>query len=211
MPGRAFTHFVFVDFENVPSVDLGLVAGKEVHVSLLIGKKQTKLDLSLVQQIHRMADQVELVEVGASGHNALDLTLAFYLGQAVQRNPGAQFTIVSRDKDFEPMLGHLSGKGIKVARHDAFAAAFQSASKKPAAAPKPVAPAKKPPEDRLAKLIESFKGRPQHCPKKRTTLLHHIATFFGNKLSDPGVEEIVTKLIARGVISIDDKGKVAYR
>jgi len=211
MTPAAFTHFVFVDFENVPSVDLGLVAGKAVHVTLLIGKKQTKLELSLVQQIHRLAERVELVEVGASGHNALDMTLAYYLGQAVQRDPRAQFSIVSRDKDFEPMIGHLSSLGIRVARSDTFAAAFQSAPKKPAAAAKPAAPAKKPPEDRLAKLIVSFKGRPQHCPKKRTTLLHHIATFYGNKLSDSGIEEIVAKLIARGVISIGDKGKVTYR
>jgi len=61
--------------------------GKSVHVTLLIGKKQTKLDLALVQQMRRVPDQVELVEVGASGHNALDLTLAYYLGRAAERSP----------------------------------------------------------------------------------------------------------------------------
>jgi len=76
---------VFVDFENVPEVDLGLVEGKPVHVTILIGKNQKKIDLPLVQQIRRLAAQVELVEVGASGRNALDLTLAYYLGQAVLR------------------------------------------------------------------------------------------------------------------------------
>ncbi|MES1168419.1 MAG: hypothetical protein ABUL61_04545, partial [Oleiharenicola lentus] len=72
MSTHVFTYFVFVDFENVPTADLGLVEGKPVHVTFLIGKKQTWLDLTLVKQIHRLATQVELVEVGASGHNALD-------------------------------------------------------------------------------------------------------------------------------------------
>jgi hypothetical protein len=63
---------VFVDFENVHEVDLGLVEGKPVQVTLLIGKNQKKIDLALVQQIRRLAAQVALVEVGASGRNALD-------------------------------------------------------------------------------------------------------------------------------------------
>src|ERR1017187_7174364 len=62
-----FTHFVFVDFENVPNIELGRVAGKPVHVSLLLGKNQRNLDVGLVQSIHRLAAQVQLVEVGASG------------------------------------------------------------------------------------------------------------------------------------------------
>jgi len=55
------------------------------------------------------------VEVGVSGRNALDLTLSFYLGQAVLRAPKALFCIVSRDKDFEP-YGSCLRKGIKVVR-----------------------------------------------------------------------------------------------
>eukprot|EP01031_Cornospumella_fuschlensis_P013228 gene13228-biopygen11165 len=77
MPAPASDHLVFVDFENVPALDLSAIEGKSARVTLLIGKNQKKLDLDLVRQIHRLAPQVDLVEVGASGHNALDLTLAF--------------------------------------------------------------------------------------------------------------------------------------
>ena len=104
MPANTLTHYVFVDFENVPEVNLGLIEGKPVQVTLLIGKNQKKLDLALVQQIRRLASQVELIEVGASGHNALDLPLAYYLGQAVQRCPDAHFHIVSKDKDLRQIL-----------------------------------------------------------------------------------------------------------
>ena len=120
MAADSHAHFVLVDFENVSEVDLGLVEDRPVHVTLLIGKNQKKLDLALVRQIHRLAARVELVEVGASGHNALDLTLACYLGQAVQQWPTAQFHIVSKDQDFEPTIGHLVARGVEVARCDAF-------------------------------------------------------------------------------------------
>src|SRR6185312_8463939 len=122
MPFLSAANFVFVDFENVPSVDLGLVEGKAVQVTLMIGKNQTKIDFALVAQIQRMADQVELVKLDASGRNALDLTLANYLGRAIERRPDAQFCIVSKDKDFEPMIAHLVAKGVKVVRCDSFGA-----------------------------------------------------------------------------------------
>lgn len=207
----SFTHFVFVDFENVPTVDLGPVAGKPVHVTLLIGKKQTKLDLSLVQQMRRVAAQVELIEVGATGHNALDLTLAVYLGQAVQHSPGAQFTIVSKDKDFEPMLAHLTGKGTKVTRRDSFAAAFQAAPKKPAPATKAAPPVKKPSEDRLEKLVARLKNPSASRPKNKARLLAHINTAYGQKLNEPELMQKLEELISRGVLVIEAKDKVSYR
>ena len=217
MPSDPFTHFIFVDFENVPTVDLGLVAGKPVHVTLLIGKKQTWLDLPLVQQIHRLAAQVELVEVGASGRNALDLTLACYLGQVVQRSPGAEYFIVSKDKDFDAMIGHLRHKGTKVTRHDSFAALpFLPQPKtgtppKKTAAPKATVPAKAVvPEDRLEKLIKRLKDNTAPRPKNKARLLARINTDFGNKLDESGQGAKLAELIRRGVLVIEDEDRVRY-
>jgi len=210
MPTSRFSRFIFVDFENVPTVDLALVAGKPVHVTLLIGKKQTKLDVSLVQQMRRVPDQVELIEVGVSGHNALDLTLAYYLGRAVELNPEAHFTIVSKDKDFEPMLGHLAGQGLKADRRDSFAAAFQAAPKKSMAALKAPPPAKKLPEDRLEKLIARLKNNLAPRPKNKARLLAHINTAYGSKLTGPEQSGKLEELIRRGVLVIEAKDKVRY-
>lgn len=221
----SFTHFVFVDFENVPIIDLGLVAGQPVKVTLLIGKKQTWLDLSLVRQIHRLADQVELVEVGASGRNALDLTLACYLGQAVERSPAGEFLIISKDKDFEAMIGHLRAKGVKVARHESFAALpFLPAKKgtlskppfvsKPgpatAAKPKPAVQAKsKAPPDKFPKLLEQIKSG-KHRPGTRARLMHHIHTLYGQKSSSEQLTAVIDRLSASGVISVSAEDKVSY-
>ncbi len=219
----AITHFVFVDFENVPTVDLGLIGGKPVQVTLLIGKKQTWLDLPLVQQIRRLADQVELIEVGASGHNALDLTLGYYLGQAVMQSPKGHFFIVSKDKDFDPLVAHLKANKVQVSRHDAFAALpFLSppkkstppkpvVSSKPVASVRPAVPAKPPvQEDRLEKLIGRLRTSSAPRPKKKSSLLARISTDFGNKLDAAGQQQKLDELIRRGIVSIDAQDKVSY-
>lgn len=206
MQNHPASYRVFVDLENVPEIDLGLVEDKPVHVTLLIGKNQKKFDVTLVRQIHRLAAQVELVEVGASGHNALDLTLAFYLGQSVQRFPDAHCCIVSKDKDFEPMIAHLNGKRIKITRHDSFATLpFLSPPKAPAAT------AKKPPEDRRIKVISLLKNPSRlNRPTSRKTLLAYIKASLGKDSSEDKAEDILRELCAEHTLTIDAKDKVTY-
>ena len=219
----AITHFVLVDFENVPEVDLGLVRGKPVQITLLIGKNQGKLDYTLVEQIHRLAAQVELVKLDASGRNALDLTLAYYLGQAVARAPGAQFCIVSRDKDFEPMIAHLISKHLRVVRCDSFAALpflpkpRRSSPAKHAVPARVSEPARagtmiiagSPPE-RLEKLATRLSNNLAPRPKKKSSLLAHLNTVFGGRLSEAEQNQNLAELIKRRILSIDSKDKVTY-
>jgi PIN domain-containing protein len=211
------THYVFVDFENVPSIDLGAIDGKPVHVTLMIGKNQKKIDLALVHQIKRHAARVELIEVGAAGHNALDLTLGYYLGQSVLTSPQAQFHIVSKDTDFDPLIAHLLAKKIRAARHVSFAALPflpqpKTAVPKKSVNHKQVATPKVDPTagDTFAKLVARLTLHAASSPKKRSSLLAHIKTSYGNKLSDTQLNDIVEELAARGILSIDAAGKVSY-
>jgi hypothetical protein len=223
MPAPAFTDFVFVDFENVQDIDLGLVAGQAVHVTLLIGKEQTSLDVGLVRQIHRLATQVDLVEVGASGHNALDLTLACYLGQAVQRQADARFHIVSRDHDFEPMLAHLVARGVVASRVDAFHLLPFVARPKPAPQPKPPAQpkppvatkaipaAKKGAIDKRAKILARLKNpAATNRPHTEKSLRAHIATGLGKESSPARVEEIFARLRGEKVFTVETDGHIEW-
>jgi hypothetical protein len=239
-------HHVFVDFENVPTVNLEMVATQPVAVTLLIGEKQKRMDLTLVRQIHQHAAKVTLVEVGASGRNALDLVLACHLGRAAAQHPERRFYIVSKDKDFNPLIAHLRAEKVDVTRHDSFdALPFLAAvtARPPASAPVPAMtgraakpearrpvrparlvdsepasakaapPAKEPtPEvsDRLAKLIDRLQHRTKARPVRRKTLLSHINAFHANGLAPAEVEAIVDTLIARGLITIDERGRVTY-
>lgn len=201
-----FTYLVFVDFENVPNIDLGVVAGKSAHVTLLIGKNQKSLAVSLVQQIRRLTAQVDLVEVGGSGRNALDLTLAYYLGRSASRLPQSHFCIVSKDKDFDPLVSHLQRENIQVDRVDSFAALpFLPRPRKAAPAPA------KPPIDRHAKVVARLMNPANAArPSSRTALLAHIKTALGKEASDAKGEEILLELTARKGLTIDAKGKVTY-
>jgi len=230
MSTSAFTHFVFVDFENVPDVDLALMRGLPVHISLLVGRNQKKLDTSFSFQMHEYADQVRPIAVGAAGPNALDLTLAYYLGATAKDRRESQFYIVSKDKDFDALVGHLLSQKVSISRHDAIAtlpfltrSTKKSLSKapfpnKPAISAKPTGPTKSStsakdcsPAERLERLIIQLQSGPgPNRPKKRATLVHHIASFHANTLTSDQVEKIVAALEKRGVIRIDAKGKVSY-
>lgn len=215
MTTMPFTHFVLVDFENVTAIDLSLAEGKPVHVTLMIGEKQTKISTPLVKQIHRLAAQVDLLEVGSSGRNALDLTLAFYLGKTVERCPTAEFTIVSKDKDFDAMLSHVSRAGIKAVRREIFGAVFQSAAKKPVSKP-PFAAEKaavtspisnRPPvADKFEKFVLHLRNSP---PSTKTKLEHMIEAYFKPTMPAGGKKGLINRLLSERVIEIDSAQKVA--
>jgi len=212
-----FTDFVFVDFENVPEVDLSLISGQPVHVSLLIGRNQKKIDLELVEQIQQFASQVKLVKVGGSGHNALDLTLACYLGRAIERAPSARFAIVSKDKDFTPMIIHLVDHNVKVARYDSFSElpflprGKNTTSPKPGDSVKSVATSRKSTEDRRAKVIARLNDSAnRNRPSDEAALRAYIKTGLGKETTDAKVSDTVRDLQSAGVIAINAKGKVSY-
>jgi hypothetical protein len=221
MADAGFSHFVFVDFENVPEVDLSAIRAQPVHVTLLIGNKQKKIDLELVEQIQAFAAQVKLVKVGASGHNALDLTLACYLGRAIERAPGGNFAIVSKDKDFAPMIAHLLDQDLEVARYDSFNALPFLHHRKPAAPPKSAvlakaesvksAQAKKPPEDRRVNVIARLKNPAnRNRPADETALRAYIKTALGKEASDTKVGDIVRELRDSRALTVDPNSKVTY-
>lgn len=114
---RAPVNYVFVDFENVPGVDLSCIGEKAVHVTLLLGARQTKLDVTLTEKLVAHAASVQLVRLESNKKNALDFTLAYYLGRTVQADPNAYFHIVSKDTDYEPLMAHLKSRHISVRRH----------------------------------------------------------------------------------------------
>ncbi len=212
-------YFVFVDFENVPDVDPGVVKGLPVQLTLLIGRNQKSFRLEMVRAAQVLGDRLELVEVGSSGRNALDLTLAWYLGRAVERNPRGSYFVVSKDKDFEPMIGHLQGKGVTVSRHDSLSSlpflarvAKAAAHKPPAPLPKAQSKATVPAKpklgaDKLEKFIVHLRNSP---PANRTKLEHLITAFFKPTLPAGGMKGVIAQLVERRIVAFDDANKVSY-
>src|SRR5712671_5860251 len=105
---------VFVDFENVHKVDLAVIGNKAVSFTLLVGPRQTKLDVSLVEKLFERAVSVQLVRLTSAGRNALDFTLAYYVGRAVAADPTGYFHIVSKDMGFDPLIEHLRSRHVRI-------------------------------------------------------------------------------------------------
>jgi len=211
------THFIFVDFENVPNVDLDALSGRPVHVTFSIGKNQRKIDLDLALQLRTFANQVTPVQVGASGRNALDLTLACYLGRAIEQHPGADFAIVSQDRDFDAMIVHLNASGIKIGRYDSFADIPLSGSSKAAApSPRPLTSTKMTVPKRSAdssstRVMERLRNPAnQSRPGDEAALRAYLRTGLGKSASDALVENLMAALRKEQVLSIDGHGKVTY-
>jgi hypothetical protein len=223
-------HHVFVDFENVQEIDLTRFTGKAVQVTILLGKTQKRLEVSLVQEILKHPGEVRLIEMTTAGKNALDLALAYHLGLAASQDPAGCFHIISRDKDYDPLVAHLKRAGTQAFRHEKFSAQAILGTAKPAADPEAklvgshsagqqsssrndksghqrLAGA----IDKVAVMAERLRKNVAHRPKTQKKLLTHVNAQFRGKLQDGEADKIVESLVDRGVISIDPKGKVTYQ
>ena len=212
-------HHVFVDFENVPSVDLAPIADLPVAVTVLIGGTQNKLDTDFVEQIHAHAAKIRLVRLAASGRNALDLTLAYYLGRAVLERAASELHVVSKDKDFDPLIAHLRSKNVKISRSDSFASLpFLSACPQMPPAKERRLPQKKsaaatPASDERVARVFARLSNPQNAnrPSSERALRAHLKTALGKESSEQKVEAVLCELIAKRIVSIDERGSVAYK
>ena len=213
------SHHVFVDFENVPSVDLALIETLPVLVTLLIGKAQSKVDTALLEQVHTYAAKVRVIRVAASGRNALDLTLAYYVGRAVVEHDGVELHIVSKDKDFDPLIAHLRAKNLSVTRSESFSALPFLAAPKPvpgrraAARKAPPPPAVEiEPTDRMGKVIARLRDPlSRNRPSSERRLRAHLRTALGKEITDDQVDSALRQLLDAGVVAIDPQGKVHYQ
>ncbi len=193
---------VFVDFENVPEVDLTIIGSKAVSLILLLGAKQTKLDAALVEKLMEHAASVHLVRLATSGKNALDFTLAYYLGRTALADPTAYFHIISKDKGFDPLIEHLRSRHIRARRHDGFSTLTFSIPPKVLAAIT---------EDQMERVLQHMSKNLTNRPKKKTTLLSHMKSVLGKDATDEDAAKIVEKLRKAKHLIIDDKESVTYQ
>lgn len=191
---------VFVDFENVHKLDLSVI-GKSASFTLLVGARQTRLDAALVEKLMEHAATVQLVRLTSSGNNALDLTVAYYVGRAVMTDPTGCFHIMSKDTGFDPLIEHLRSRNIQARRHDDFTTLT------------PLAPAKAPsapPEDLFARVVEHLGKHVNNRPKRKKTLVSHLLALSGKAATEPDVLSLIEKLRQAGRLSIGDKDAVTY-
>jgi len=188
------TNYIFVDFENVQETDLDRIANKPVKVVLVLGEQNKSLSVELVKKLLTYHAQVDLIQTGHRGKNALDLVLAQHIGEAKKTDPHGYFHIVSKDKDFDALIGHLKDQDTLAARHSAFSEI----------------PVLMNQTERVKWLSNYFKVNPAGRPKKRKTLESQIQAKFGKALSAVEMEETLRGLAAEKIITLSNEGEVSY-
>lgn len=83
---------------------------------MFVGANQTKVPFEIVSALQNMGKNAEYAKIADSGKNALDFPIVFRIGQLSERDPGAFFYVVSKDKGFGPFIAHLKVKDILAAR-----------------------------------------------------------------------------------------------
>ncbi len=194
-------NYVFVDYENVHDVDLALVGSKTVHLTLLLGARQTKLDVALVEKLMAHASSVQLVRLNSSGKNALDFALAYYVGRAVNADANAYFHIVSKDTGFDPLIEHLRSRHIHARRHVDYSTLTFSAPPKPPAAGQ---------EDVLTRVIAHLRKNTNNRPKRKKTLASHLTAVCGKSVTSTEVDALIEQLRQAGYLNIGEKEAVTY-
>ena len=196
---------VFVDFENVHQIDLSVIGARSVSFTLLMGARQTSLDAALVEKLMAHAATVQLVRLNFSGKNALDFTLAYYVGRAVMTDPTGHFHIVSRDTGFDPLIQHLRSRHINAHRHNDFTTLTFSG------APKPQIPqVAHAAEDLWTRVLEHLNRNVKNRPKRKKTLVSHLLSFSGKSATEADAMTLIDRLNKEGRISIGAKDAVTY-
>jgi hypothetical protein len=211
---------IFVDFENVHKIDLAFIGSKAVNFTLLLGSRQTKLDVLLVEKLLANAATVQLVRLTSGGNNALDFAIAYYVGRAEAADPTGYFHIVSKDTGYDPLIEHLRSRHIHARRHDDFVTLTFTAPAKltppaPAAASKPKASSKHKVQipivdNRVSQLLEHFRKSSATRPKNKEKLISLLITHLGHKITEAEALAIVENLRQEGCLAIGEKGTVTY-
>lgn len=193
------TQVILVDFENVQPDLLPALAIDDVQVRVFVGPHQTRLATNVVVAMQELGGRAKYVRVSKQGPDALDMHLAFYLGELSQQFPDAFFHVVAKDRDYDSLLEHLKARGIFSAKAPDLAAIPLF---KRALASKPA--------DQISAAADWLKERVGNRPSTVKTLKNSLKKVaFAERLDEAEIEEVFEGLANQGFISID-KQKVLY-
>lgn len=226
--------YYLIDFENVQPKALDRLRPGEARIKVFLGQQQTTLMLDLVQALQPFGPDAEYIPITGSGPDAVDFHIAYYIGRLAVEEPGAVFRIISKDKGFDPLVRHLTARGIGCQRlaelpqpgaspavskppapggSTAKKAVKKKASKavvitvEPAVAPKPATAPKASTASRVKVVLECLAKSTR--PSKVSGLRASIKSWFKPALDDKQVDAVLQSLRSSKRIAIEGT-KVTY-
>jgi len=204
------TNYVLIDFENVQPKDLALLKGDHFKVKIFLGANQTKISVDLATALHALGERAEYIRLDASGQNALDFHIAYYIGAISVSDPAAFFHVISKDTGFDPLLRYLKTKGTLSSRTVAIAdipilknaetqnGTVSSKETKPMAS-----------GDRMQLAIDHLIKQKAAKPRTEKTLKTSLHNLFKNELPDSEITKLFDGLKKSGVVK-QEMTKVSY-
>ncbi len=190
----ARNNYIYVDYENVHEADLGRLAGRSAHVTLVLGQRHKNLPVPLVELIQEHASKVTLVKTELVAKNALDFVLACEVGRRIDVDPYGYFHILSRDKGFDAVISYLKGSKILAARRESFAEV----------------PALMNCQERVDILAGRYRKKVVTLPGKRKSLESSIQAIFGKALSAEELKDTIEGLVKKEVIEFAQDDSVNF-
>jgi hypothetical protein len=108
--------YALIDHENVQPKDLALLNGQAIKVIVFLGASQTRVSADLAAALQARGRDGEYVRASGNGSNALDMHIAFYMGELSAKEPSAQVHVISKDKDYDPLIIHLRFRDVDARR-----------------------------------------------------------------------------------------------
>ena len=193
------TQVILVDFENVQPDLLPALNLEGTRVLVFIGPNQTKLPFAIVQAVQLLGERAQYVQVSKQGNDALDMHIAFYIGQLAAEFKDAYFHVIAKDRDYDPLIAHLKHRKI-------------GAAKWPSLASIPVL--KRAAAKTLIEQVEAVKDwlleRKANRPKTLKTLTNSLKTSaFAGRLVDEEIDALLRALVEKKLIVIQGQ-KIEY-
>ena len=171
------------------------------------GGTEPKVPLGMVPLLATAIHEGRLAIIGMKkkGKNAADFGLAFWAGRLVtEMPPDTEFLILSQDTDLDHVVHMLQSANRRVERLDG---KVHRTKKAPAAPPEQQGETD---GDAVAEYCTVYLQAGRSRPVRKVTLSNSIRAFCKNHKKHIKPEEILHGLVARGVVVIDEKGRVTY-
>ncbi len=192
------TNYVLIDYENVQPKNLSLLAAEHFNVKVFVGQAQTRIPIELVSAMQALGARGEYIVIAGNGKDALDFHIAYYIGRISSSDKDAFFHIISKDTGFDPLIAHLKTKNILCKR---------SASIDGIPILRSLTEAPK--DEQVDAVVSKLLGMAKNKPQKDKTLRAMISAWFGSKLEPKDLERIVSSMLQRKLIAIEDS-RVRY-
>jgi len=190
---------IFLDFENIQTIDLGKIKNEKNTILLFIGRNQNKIPFELVKDAQQFGKRLSWVKIEGEGKNNLDFHIAYELGvydRSVDRK--IEFVILSKDTGYDFLIRYINRNGRKCRRINSVIELTRNIKNTPTA-------------ESTKKAIENLK-KIQHNkrPRTRRTLVKHIESLFKtSKETEWDAESTVDDLFIRELVKESNR-KLKY-